>query len=340
MKKTRDSYFDNAKFLLILLVVFGHFIRSFINDNELIMTIYKYIYTFHMPAFILLAGFFAKGFNKKGYVAKITKKLILPYLIFQGIYSVYYYLIQSKDTLYRDPLNPHWSLWFLLSLFSWNILLFVFTKFPKKVSVTIAFGIGIAVGYAEFISSYLSLSRTFVFFPLFLLGYYLRGEHFKRLSAPSAKKLAGGILAAAFIAYLFIDFHFEWLFGSKPYAAFGEADVWSGLTRLGFYVLTILLTFAFMAFVPRREFFFTKWGTRTFYVYLLHGFVIGYFRQSQLAGWLKEYQSLTLIVFMAVALTFILSSTMVKTMTQPIIELKTTTFRNMLKAVGKKEIYR
>nr|MCX3330604.1 acyltransferase family protein [Bacillus pacificus] len=80
MNKSRDSYFDNAKFLLIFLVVFGHILRSFINDNEFMLYLYKFIYTFHMPAFILVSGFFAKGFKRSGYVKKLAVKLIIPYL--------------------------------------------------------------------------------------------------------------------------------------------------------------------------------------------------------------------------------------------------------------------
>lgn len=70
MATSRDSYFDNAKFLLIFLVVFGHIIRSYIHDNDALLHIYKFIYTFHMPAFILISGYFAKGFNRPGYVKK------------------------------------------------------------------------------------------------------------------------------------------------------------------------------------------------------------------------------------------------------------------------------
>ncbi len=51
--------------------------------------LYKFIYTFHMPAFILVSGYFAKNFKRKGYVKKLAVKLIIPYLIFQGIYSVF-----------------------------------------------------------------------------------------------------------------------------------------------------------------------------------------------------------------------------------------------------------
>src|SRR3954453_4538382 len=106
----RTFYFDNAKFILIFFVVFGHMLRSFIEDHETIYTIYKVIYSFHMPAFILVSGFFAKGFYQKGYIIKITKKLILPYLIFQLIYTVYYYLLYERTAITVDLLDPQWSL--------------------------------------------------------------------------------------------------------------------------------------------------------------------------------------------------------------------------------------
>ena len=97
--KVRKAYYDNAKFLLVFLVVLGHFIQSYIHDNKIIFTLYTTIYLFHMPAFILISGYFAKGFRRKGYLMKMAKKLIGPYLIFQGIYSIYYFFTQGDETL-------------------------------------------------------------------------------------------------------------------------------------------------------------------------------------------------------------------------------------------------
>src|SRR4051812_1403099 len=108
--KIRDAYYDNAKFFLIFFVVFGHFIQSYIHENQLIYTLYTTIYTFHMPALILISGFFAKGFHKKGYLKKLAKKLIIPYLVFQGIYSLYYFFIYEQKVIELDPLEPQWSL--------------------------------------------------------------------------------------------------------------------------------------------------------------------------------------------------------------------------------------
>jgi fucose 4-O-acetylase-like acetyltransferase len=329
--KNRDSYFDNAKFFLILLVVFGHIIRSFIDDSPMIMNIYKFVYTFHMPAFILISGYFAKGFRKKGYVSKITKKLILPYLIFQGIYSVYYFFIEKQGSIVLDPLDPHWSLWFLISLFFWNVLLFVVTKLPTKWALVLAFSAGLAVGYFEIISNYLSLSRTFVFFPLFLVGFYLKREHFTFITKVPVRGISLTLLTITFIMYFNLNFDYEWLFGSKSYSHFGEPSVLSAVIRLGFYCLTLITSISFLALIPKSHAFYTEWGTRTFYVYLLHGFIIQYMRNSELLDWMKDYQSLSLIIILSILLTSTLSTKVVKALTQPFIELRASTFNYYLK---------
>lgn len=200
----RDYYFDNAKFILIFLVVFGHLIQSYINSDQIIFTLYKLIYTFHMPAFILISGYFAKGYYEKGYIRKITLKLILPYIFFQIIYSIFYYYLFSKSVIEINFLNPHWSLWFLISLFCWNIMLIGFNKLKAKHAISLAIVIGLSVGYFDVISNYLSLSRTFVFFPFFLVGYYLNKVHFKQITSNKTKLLAAiTFLIVALIIYNF-----------------------------------------------------------------------------------------------------------------------------------------
>ena len=57
------------------------------------------------------------------------KKLIIPYLIFQTLYTIYYFLIGKADWQ-TGVFYPQWSLWFLFSLFSWHILLVLFKKIP------------------------------------------------------------------------------------------------------------------------------------------------------------------------------------------------------------------
>src|SRR5699024_53133 len=93
----RNAYFDNAKVILIFLVVFGHLIQPFISASSELNTLYLWIYTFHMPAFIFLAGFFAKGSGNKEYIINLAKKLLIPYIFFQLLYTGYYFFIGKEN---------------------------------------------------------------------------------------------------------------------------------------------------------------------------------------------------------------------------------------------------
>lgn len=49
MTKQREFYFDNARLYLIILVVFGHLLRSYIDESPFLYALYMFIYSFHMP---------------------------------------------------------------------------------------------------------------------------------------------------------------------------------------------------------------------------------------------------------------------------------------------------
>lgn len=70
----RDAYFDNAKLFLMILVVFGHFLQPFANDHPLYNDLYYFIFTFHMPAFILISGFFREKWTKT--LDDFSKKIV------------------------------------------------------------------------------------------------------------------------------------------------------------------------------------------------------------------------------------------------------------------------
>ncbi|RDU38960.1 acyltransferase [Neobacillus piezotolerans] len=329
--KKRNYYFDNAKFILIFLVVFGHLLRTFIEDNEVFFALYKAIYTFHMPAFILISGFFAKGFNEKGYVAKIARKLILPYIIFQVIYSVFYYYLYQKPDLRIDPFDPQWSLWFLVSMFFWSIMLIFFTKIRPSFAIAAAFSIGLLIGYISWVSNYLSLSRTFVFFPLFLVGYYMKKEHFYSLFTIRKRIIAIAVFLTVFAGFYFYpEMQYQWLLGSKPYEAMGVASVWAMFKRLGIYALSLVMVMSFFAFVPRKQYFFTTLGKNTLYVYLLHGFFVKVFRESDIASYFDKTERIVLLAGISLILVIGLSSKLITSFTQPLIELKASRTKKLL----------
>jgi fucose 4-O-acetylase-like acetyltransferase len=319
----RSKYFDNAKFILIFLVVFGHIISPFKDKDELLYTLYTVIFLFHMPAFIFISGYFAKNFKKKGYLLKAVKKILLPYLIFQTIYSIYYFLNGHDDKLLIDYLHPHWSLWFLLSLFCWNLLLHLFAPF-KWFGLLIAVLLGVGIGYIENVGSFLSLSRTFVFFPYFLLGYLLNKEQLKRIIRSRVSKPLGLTVLTAILLMFAFGFPYEvtpWLLGDTSFVNMGAVLSTAGILRVVQYGLTLIVMSGFLAFIPSKQFRVTKIGERTLYIYLLHGFII----KTSLAilpGQVLDFLSAHYLVLFLLSflICWSLGSYVIKKFTQPIIE--------------------
>lgn len=97
--KDRDYFFDNARAILIFLVVFGHLLQPYTSEDKNLSALYLVIYSFHMPTFLFISGYFAKNLDKPYYLENIAKKLLLPYFIFFAFYSVYYFLTGKSDSL-------------------------------------------------------------------------------------------------------------------------------------------------------------------------------------------------------------------------------------------------
>ncbi|GAA0469701.1 acyltransferase family protein [Alkalibacillus silvisoli] len=323
VKNSRDPFIDNARFLLVFLVVLGHFFVPIRGDHPVINEINHILGLFRMPALILLTGFLSKGFMKKGYIKKITMKLLVPYFIFQVVFGMYYYFLYNDPTFELYLLSPQYTLWFLLSLFFWNLMLFVFTKIKYPLLIAIILGVGI--GYISDLGHYLSIHRTFVFFPFFLLGYYMNLEHLKWVKKRFMKLAAVATFVLVYIMFeqvLSLNESLQWLFGYTPYAGLGYEKWYAGFYRLAIYGLSLIIGFAFLAFVPTRETFFTELGKRTAYIYILHGVVIETMYELYLYDALSTFWDYALILVYSAIITFFLGSSKTVKWMRPLIEGK------------------
>lgn len=311
---TRNAYFDNAKFVLIFLVVFGHMISPYRTDSSGMLSIYHFIFIFHMPVFILLAGYFSKNFHKKGYYKKIFTKVALPYLAFQTIYTLYYSVLYTDETYTLQYLVPRWAMWFLLSLIFWKLMLPFFAKFPMWISLTVSISLGLAMGFIDIdgFDKILSISRMFVFFPFFLLGYYLsqRQEPFTNLLTARNRIIASIVLLVTLIgSYSFLDdtAYTDMLYGTNTYDNVAEF-----LMRVSHYGIAFLVSFAFMALIPTRGFALTSIGQRSLYVYLLHGFILKWFFTTDFSKSLEPTSwGIIVLIALSILVTMLLGSRIV-----------------------------
>lgn len=176
-KETKSSKrlyrYDNLRFILILLVVVGHFAEEYTPESHLMTSIWIFIYAFHMPIFIFLFGLFSK---RTILYPKYPGEKIYTYIFLYMIYKITLYWVKifcgkSPDF---DLLSELEIPWFMLSCASFLLIArFLKNNTASKMIVTISLALSCIIGYWEEIGDFLCLSRTITFLPFFLLGYYL-----------------------------------------------------------------------------------------------------------------------------------------------------------------------
>lgn len=263
---------DNLKGILIFLVVFGHSLELYKNDHYLLYTIYTFIYLFHMPAFVFISGYLSKNVDKSRDTA--FKSFLIPFVLFNTLWNVLAAVFTKDFTLFSF-ITPGWSLWYLLSMFFWR--LFLKDLIRVRYIVFISFIVGLGAGIFNEFDATLSLSRTLVFLPFFLMGYFTSEERLFYLKRPtrlfSCFIILFGVVCASLITYYRIV-PVEFLYGSGSFTT-NTLAIWLGLLgRLAMYLIGFSFVFVLANTVTNKATFFSKIGQNTFPIYLLHTYLL------------------------------------------------------------------
>ncbi|WP_344929500.1 acyltransferase family protein [Streptosporangium carneum] len=280
-RRKREPYLDNVKFVLIALVVTGHSLVPTLAAHSA-KSAYLFIYTFHMPAFVLLSGYLGRNFwNSNAKINKLVDTMLVPYAFVEIGYALLRYALGQKWTL--TIIDPAWLNWYLVALVLWRISTPIWTRMrqPLLVAVTIY----MLAGFSE-ISGDFSLDRFFGLLPFYVCGLLLKPEHFDLLKPLWVRIAAGVVVVAAVATAVYIaprvgldPVYYRYSFKSM------DTTWWMGLiVRAGMLVAGLVLSVALLALVPRRETWFSDLGTRTLYAYLLHGVVVLIAKEL---GWLS-----------------------------------------------------
>jgi fucose 4-O-acetylase-like acetyltransferase len=269
--RARDPFFDNAKFFAILLVVAGHSIEN-LRDVRLAHAAYLFVYTFHMPVFIVITGYFSRRFTFSGGKArKLLTNLGVPYVVFETAYSTYHWMVgHSKFEI--SLLDPYYLTWFLLALFAWRLSTPVWQQI--RIPIIVAVVISILSGMDQ-LPTTLEMNRVFGLVPFYVLGLFLKPEHFEIIKRRSSRFIGGLVLILSFaVTYFFVDGRMstEWVYWRSGNPTLHVNNLVGSGMRLGLLVAATVLVMAFLALVPRRNHWFTSLGSATLYAYLLHGF--------------------------------------------------------------------
>lgn len=343
-RPARIALWDNARFLLIVLVVVGHMISTVRTSSAFTFDLYAYIYLFHMPAMILLSGFFSHA-EASPKAIKSTLQLIVVWLVWEGIWALIHFGVEDKIPGQKFLVSPAWTLWFLVSLATMRILLPYIVKFryPLLLSIVLA----LVSGFSPVIGTEFSASRTLSFMPFFVLGWmaktrgWFAGDWFTK---PRLSTRAGGwgILAAIACVFIFIpnmrdkwrvDTWLTWRDDDAWLLEKAPIDDWQAPTEImgtltGMSITAMLLaiaaamTLALLIVVPRGHSVITVWGTRTLYSYLLHAPIVWALRDSGAIDKVYAFgpAGVALLILIGIALAVLLSTGPVARITRVLIE--------------------
>lgn len=262
---------NSLKGALIILVVFGHMIEHFLDSTSL-RYLYTFIYYFHMPVFIFLAGMTSKKEYSRTNIKKLIAGVLIPLLVFNVMYEVFYFTTDGHISRYLADFAPHWILWFLLSLFWWRLLapLIVLIKFPILVSIIVS----LVVSMIPNVGITLSLSRTAVYLPFFSAGLCYGNqilEYLKSVQESKYTKLFSvAVLVVPILSLPYINF--EFLYGSKSFSMLNLTLQQGAALRLASYALAVITAIPFILFfssIKKLE----KYGQLSLQIFLWHGFV-------------------------------------------------------------------
>lgn len=316
-EKGRLYFYDNAKFLLILLVVLGHAVSPFKSAHFGIYVFWKVANTIHMPLMIFISGFFAKRYIGKNGSLKVqrTFSYFALFLFCQLAVSLFEVFVLGNK-IGGSVIAARSSLWFLQCLGIWYLVLPFFSKFKPAVVMVSALILGLLIGYDSRAEVVFSISRIIVHFPFFMAGYFCTPEMIEKLNHIGVRiacliLFAGGVYL---IIYMFDDYPGNLITCTYPYKTFSETVslpyglVW--MLRLLFYSLAVILGISFLAIVPRIKTFFTRFGSRTLQVYILHRFLYLCWLDKNLMWWKlfdNTENGLLYVFLIGTALTIILS---------------------------------
>jgi fucose 4-O-acetylase-like acetyltransferase len=322
----RDHRLDNAKFLLLALVVIGHSSQPYVYTSGVVDAFSYWIYLFHMPAFVFISGYFTRYSAWDGKWIGSVARLVLTYLFLMVFYEQFEGLVTTGRLRLPELLAPDEAgkpaeiMWFLVALVTWRSLapLLMRIRYPLTFSVAVSLAAGMLPAV-----TLLALDRTMAMLPFFVLGMSMRGVDPADLCRSLPRPLAAGVLGAALLAAPLLVRVADrgWFHWTRSYHSMGVPALGGMALRIVWMLLAVLLTAAFLALVPRARTWMSGLGAASLYGYAWHACLTWPFVESGgLSGAYTGPGHILALFAGCLGITVVLCSPPVRWLTRPVVE--------------------
>ncbi len=267
----RINKFDNLKGFAILLIVLGHL--CYVNDhNNMVYALRNFVYLFHLPIFFFVSGYFSKIGEDEP--IKAFKRLFIPYIIFTILWELFNFFAFGDKIGSTIFIKPGFGLWFLISLFTMKLMLPIADRF--RYPILISFIFAVLIGLID--CNILGISRTFVYFPIFLIGFYLKQNKIEIPKVDFLSKIFKnnhililiGIISITLTVFLALNLKFATITMKNAY---GDSLIIEMIIRVILLILITSNTLIAYKFMTNSKNILTKFGINSLVVYLLHLFI-------------------------------------------------------------------
>ena len=294
-RPTRDPWFDNAKMLLVTLVVVGHS-WTLLPESWLVDRTYDWLYLWHIPAFVLVTGYLSRRFTySRRNLRRLVTTLVLPYLVFEGLFALLRVDI-GGEKLERLWLNPHWPMWYLCVLVLWRLATPLLRRMPHVLAVAV--GISLLGGLVSVET--LDVNRALGLLPFFTMGLVAEQRHLEILRGrvpglPLAGRVAVPSRGSSTTSPPPVAVLPQLVRRTGRRTAPGHGDPAALLVGRAAMALAVL------AWVPRRRGWFSAMGTGSLVVYLFHGFFVKSAAYAGFPAWADAHAAPAFLVATSVA---------------------------------------
>lgn len=278
-KHKRIARWDNIKFFMIASVVLGHTIYHFTGSSDLAKSLYLFIYTYHMPVFIFVAGLFSKHAIEEKRFETVFEYLLI-YIVMKFLETIGTYMVSK-----RIKFHFFWEdgpAWFAFAIAAFLVAAMLLKDYDKKYVMVAILLIGCLAGLDNHLGDHYASMRICVFFPVFMAGYYIDPSVFELKGIQTSVRWIIKICSVLFLlCLLFLCVTkgkalypmLKLLKGKYNYMEM-KMGIWGVLYRLLCYGFWVLMIAAVIFFVTEKERLYTWLGKRTMSVFIWHNLMI------------------------------------------------------------------
>lgn len=316
-RSPRDPFLDNARGILITLVVVGHTLECFSSDAGILGGgLRTWIYSFHMAAFVVISGYLSRSYrHEPRQVRRLLTAMLAPYVIFQLVHEAFKTLLIGQE-FHLQLFLPAWTLWFLLALLLWRLA----TPVLRVLRYPVVFAVAIAVitPLDPDLDSTFTLGRVVSMLPFFVIGLVATPELLARVKAVRHRWIGAVVLGLGLVcAFALGDEVSASTFFLRGAYHEDATVIWSITLRLLVLAVGVIATVALLLITPRGKSMLSTLGTRSLTIYLLHPVVLLPIRYAESTpAWVETWWGTIALILLALVLTAVLSSGIVATVTR------------------------